>query len=259
MVLVGLGFFVVVFIALFPVLTNPRGAYDRWFPSEEVVIEVATESADVGDQAVGPTARFRWEAVAIDSVDPPLYRIRLTSESLPGDSALAVWRWELGDGSTRTGESVTHDYPAIGSYTIALSVEDENGEVDAVRGAVSVPEVATVYGSSGRIDEVFNLDGGFDSLEDGISDSLEDAVGSVGDEITNTLDGALGSIGTTVRGGVVVALFALAALSATLVAWRIARIGVMLLLRDPDARSLRAIARDRPEDQLASRRELEAA
>ena len=265
MVLVGLAFFVVVFVVIFPVLTNPAGAYDRWFPSEAV--EISEQAEPTGEPAAaGPTAQFRWENVAIEAVNPPLYRMRLTSETLPGDAEIVAVRWELGDGNTAIGESVTHDYAAIDSYTIRISVEDANGQVDSVSGTVSVAESTSIFGSAGQVEDILDFDRTLDNFGDGITTSLEDAVGDVGDDITSTLDSALGSIGTTVRGGVVVALFALASLAATVVAWRIARIGVMLLVRDTDQnvrdpdRNVRRPAASEPQDETVSspRRGLEA-
>ncbi len=207
----------------------------------------------------GPTAQFRWENVAIEAVNPPLYRMRLTSETLPGDAEIVAVRWDLGDGNTAVGDSVTHDYVALGSYTIRISVEDANGQIDAVGGTVSVAESTSIFGSAGSVEEILDFDRTLDNFGDGITTSLEDAVGDVGDDITSTLDSALGSIGTTVRGGVVVALFALSSLAATVVAWRIARIGVMLLVRDPDP-GVRRPAASEPQDETVSspRRGLEA-
>lgn len=75
-------------------------------------------------------------------------------------------------------------------------------------------------GGVGQFDEFSGLD---------IDASIQDAVGSVGAEIESTIGGAVGSIGASMRGAVVVLLFALAALATTAVAWRVARIGVMIL------------------------------
>ncbi len=262
MVLVGLGFFVIVFVALFPVLTNPAGAYDRWFPPEdELPAEPVTDVAQPATPVItGPLAAFRWEAVGVDQPDAPLYRVRVTSESLVGDAEIAVWSWELGDGTTAIGESVTHDYAAIGSYTIELRVEDTSGEVDVVRGTVVASDGNPLFGAAGRIEDALDFDRSLDSLGDGITDSLEGAVGDVGDDINATIDSALGSIGSTVRGGVVVALFALASLAATIVAWRTAKIGVMLLVRDPEVGSRRGslFERDRDDQDESPRRSLEA-
>lgn len=262
MVLVGLGFFVIVFVALFPVLTNPAGAYDRWFPPEdEPAVEPVTEVAQPATPVVtGPRAAFRWESVGIDQADTPLYRVRVTSESLVGDAEIASWSWELGDGTTAIGESVTHDYAAIGSYTIELRVQDTSGQVDAVRGTIVASDGNPLFGASGRIEDALDFDRSLDSLGDGISDSLEGAVGDVGDDINATIDSALGSIGSTVRGGVVVALFALASLAATVVAWRTAKIGVMLLVRDSEVGSRRSrFERDRDDQDETPQRSLEAA
>ena len=166
MVLVGLAFFVVVFVVIFPVLTNPAGAYDRWFPSEVVELSEQAEPT-VNPVAVGPTAQFRWENLAIELVAPPLYRMRLTSETLPGDAEVVAIRWDLGDGNTAVGDSVTHDYEEIGSYTIRLSVEDANGQVDAVSGTVSVAGGNSIFGSAGRVEEILDLDGTLDNFSDG--------------------------------------------------------------------------------------------
>lgn len=259
MVLIGLVFFLIVFVALFPVLTNPAGAYDRWFPSEVEDQIAPVEQPEATLVLRGPTAQFRWEAVTVEQIDPPIYRLRLTSESTAGDSELVSIRWTLGDGSTALGESVTHDYSALGSYTIGLRVEDATGRFGSVRGTVTVAENPSLFGSAGRVEDTLAFDGNFDSFGDGISDSLEGAVGDVGDDITETLDSALGSIGTTVRGSVVVVLFALAALAATIVAWRTARIGVMLLSGDFDVRSRRTNSTETEDDEdLPGRRGLEA-
>lgn len=262
MVLVGLGFFVVVFVALFPVLTNPAGAYDRWFPpadettAEPVIEDVQPAVPDVAN----PRAAFRWEAIGVEQADPPLYRVRVTSESLPGGAAIASWTWTLGDGTTARGESVTHDYSALGSYTIELLVEDADGRIDEVSGTVVASDGDQLFGASGSIEDALEFDRTLDSLGDGISDTLEGAVGDVGDDINETIDSALGSIGSTVRGGVVVALFALASLAATVVAWRTAKIGVMLLVRDPDLGSRRSrFGRHEDDDEEQPRRSLEAA
>lgn len=257
MVLVGLAIFLVVFAVLFPILTNPAGAYDRWFPPETVEITDPVDDSNAPSLA-GPTAQFRWETVAIERSDPSVYRIRLTSESLAPTSELVDIRWDFGDGRSASGASVAHDYAEIGSYTISLRVEDAVGQVDSVRGTVVVEEATSLFGAAGRVDEILDSDRGLDTFSDDISESLEGAVGDVGDEITNSLDSALGSIGTTVRGGVVVALFSMASLAATIVAWRTARIGVMLLTRDADAGARRSNATDE-QNEDSDRHRLEAA
>lgn len=243
MVLVGLGFFVVVFVTVFPVMTNPGSAYDRWFPEDTPVVE-PVEAAESGPST--PDAVFRWETVSIDSLGTDVYRVRLTSESAT-EPAPVEWRWEFGDGATGQGRSVVHDYATSGNYTVVLTVLDVAGASDAVAGDVVVPSTASAQGSTGRIDSLSGIGAGVgDDLSgfgDDITSSLEQAVGSVGDDLNSTLDSALGSIGTAVRGAVVVALFGLAALAATIVGWRTARIGVMLLTGGADTTKVSMIER----------------
>jgi hypothetical protein len=216
LVLAGLALFMVVFFTLYPILTDPVGAYDNWFP----VVDVVDEATAVSPAQVDPVARFSWEAVAVDSFDPPVYRVRLTSTSIGGAAEIEEWRWDLGDGTGERGETAVHDYAAYGAYIVKLTVLDSAGRADTVTGEIAVPGVASTAGGAGRFDEFSDFD---------IDESIQDAVGSVGDEIKSTIGSAVDSIGASARGGVVVFLFALAALATTVVAWRVARIGVMIL------------------------------
>ncbi len=216
LVLAGLALFMVVFLTLYPILTDPVGAYDNWFPVEEVADDAAVAVPEKAD----PTARFSWEAVAVDSFDPPVYRVRLKSTATGGASELEEWRWDFGDGAGERGENVVHDYAEYGAYVVKLTVLDTAGRTDTVAGEIAVPGVASTAGGAGQFDEFSSLD---------IDATIQDAVGSVGAEIKSTIGTAVDSIGATARGGVVVFLFALAALATTVVAWRVARIGVMIL------------------------------
>ncbi len=214
----------IVFVTLFPILRDPVAAYDRWFPASEDQDPIVVTVADDNVVRAEPLAQFRWEAIAVESVDPPVYRARLESMSLPGQADLVAWTWDFGDGTTSEGETVIHDYADYGSYIVTLTVEDADGASNTLAGEVAIPGLDVTSGTSGQIDELLNLD---------IETSLSDAVGSVGDEISATIDGALGSIGRTAQGAVVVFLFALAAFATTIVAWRIARVGVMVLTGNP--------------------------
>lgn len=240
MVLVGLAFFVVVFVTVFPVLTDPARAYDRWFPDDAQADTREAQTDTSGATTVpapietierGPVAGFGWESVSIATADNTLNRVRLRADETRGDAEIIEWRWEFGDGEAGMGASVVHDYPSADNYTVRLTVRDSNGDVDAVSGQVVVPGTGPAAGSIGQIDELTAIGGanGLGGLGDDITSSLEDAVGSVGEDLNSTLDTALGSIGTAARGGVVVALFGLAALAATIVGWRTAKIGVLLL------------------------------
>lgn len=43
------------------------------------------------------------------------------------DGSIAAWSWDLGDGTTKTGPQVSHDYARAGTYRVALTVTDDDG------------------------------------------------------------------------------------------------------------------------------------
>ncbi len=216
LVLAGLALFMVVFFTLFPILTNPVMAYDKWFPIEDDTVEQTIAAPDQQD----PVARFTWEAIVVEALDPPVYRVRLQSTSIDAGSAIEQWQWDFGDLSGDRGDRVVHDYAEFGAYIVTLTVVDAAGRADTVSGEIAVPGVAAAAGVVGQINEFIDLD---------IDASIQNAVGSVGAEIRSSIDGAVGSIGASARGAVVVFLFVMAAIATTIVAWRVARIGVMIL------------------------------
>jgi PKD repeat protein len=56
--------------------------------------------------------------------------VTFTDLSLPGSSAIVSWDWDFGDGETSTEQNPIHTYYAIGTYTVSLTVIDENGLSD---------------------------------------------------------------------------------------------------------------------------------
>jgi hypothetical protein len=101
-------------------------------------------------------------------------------------------------------------------YPVRLDVEDENGVANKVESDIEVPEEGIV---SGRVEASEELD------LSGIESAVEDAVIAMERSIDDTLDR-----------GVIVAIFALAAISTTVVAWWVTRGGVMLLRPDEKMR-----------------------
>jgi len=43
------------------------------------------------------------------------------------DGGIATWTWDFGDGTTASGDTVTHAYAAAGEYTVQLTVTDNEG------------------------------------------------------------------------------------------------------------------------------------
>lgn len=69
------------------------------------------------------------------------------SASEDPDGKIVSYTWDFGDGSTVTGENVSHTYASSGTYTVTLSVEDDVGLVSNTTRTITVlPEQPQVTG-----------------------------------------------------------------------------------------------------------------
>ena len=56
------------------------------------------------------------------------------------DGSITSYEWAFGDGTTATGETVTHSYDASGSYDVTLTVTDDDGATDTTTQTVTVTD-----------------------------------------------------------------------------------------------------------------------
>jgi PKD repeat protein len=54
------------------------------------------------------------------------------------DGSIVAWRWEFGNGVTSTLQNPNYSYPAAGSYTVRLTVTDNNGATSTASGVLTV-------------------------------------------------------------------------------------------------------------------------
>ena len=57
------------------------------------------------------------------------------------DGTIVSYSWDLGDGNTATGESVTHTYAQAGAYTVTLTVTDNDGNTASDTASVTISAV----------------------------------------------------------------------------------------------------------------------
>ncbi|MCI4371430.1 MAG: PKD domain-containing protein [Thermoplasmata archaeon] len=81
-------------------------------------------------QAAGPTGSFDWSSNGL--------AVTFTDTSKQGDSSIASWDWDFGDGQRSNTQSPQHTYATNGSYQASLIVRDSNGKQGAAIGQVEV-------------------------------------------------------------------------------------------------------------------------
>jgi PKD repeat protein len=66
------------------------------------------------------------------------------SASYDPDGTIVSYEWDFGDGKSGVGESANHTYTTAGTYTVTLTVTDNNGLTDIVTDDVTVTGVGAL-------------------------------------------------------------------------------------------------------------------
>jgi PKD repeat protein len=122
-----------------------------------------TKTVTVAAPNKAPTAAFTATATGRTvSVDG--------SASTDTDGTVASYAWDFGDGGSAKGATASHDYTADGTYTVKLTVTDDDGATDTTTKSVSVarqnqaPTAGFTTSTSGR---TVSVDGTSSSDSDG--------------------------------------------------------------------------------------------
>jgi PKD repeat protein len=161
------------------------------------ISNVAITCPDVDRPSVSPYTRDSHTKVSGDPVDasefndPPSADFTISSQnpevsdtvtfdaapSNDPDGSVVSYEWTFDDGTTDTGEHVTHSYSSTGTYTVELTVTDDGGATDSKTMEVTVKDT----------NQKPNADAGSNATVDANASVTLDATGSSdpdGDSLT---------------------------------------------------------------------------
>ena len=116
-------------------VTDDGGAQD--VAAGEIVVMGAANQAPVAVISASATEADVLETISFDGTG-----------SFDADGSIAAYTWNFGDGTERSGDTVTHAYTSTGTYNVTLSVTDNNGassqSVEQVRVISSIARLGVV-------------------------------------------------------------------------------------------------------------------
>ena len=85
---------------------------------------IAIINADPSPATVGKSVTFDGSGTVISNK--------------PADTVATSYEWDFGDGRSAKGESVSHTYTAVGTYTVTLTVTDSAGREGSTTEEITV-------------------------------------------------------------------------------------------------------------------------
>jgi PKD repeat protein len=83
----------------------------------------ASKTIVVGGEGGAPQAKFSFSP----ENPKPGQLVQFTDQSTDPDGTIKSWAWDFGDGKTATDRNPSHKYAARGTYTVKLTVTDNDG------------------------------------------------------------------------------------------------------------------------------------
>lgn len=108
------------------------------------------------------------------------------SDSNDSDGNIVSYVWNFGDSSTGNGETTTHTYSSVGSYTVTLTATDDFGSTDTVTATAVVQTPAQAIDDLTSLVESMNLAQGISNSLDSKLENAADALSAMNSGSTNS-------------------------------------------------------------------------
>lgn len=111
-------------------ISNPSTSDGADFRSRESATALGRPRLTVAYSVVtpppneAPTADFSFVCTGLSCT--------FTDTSSDGDGLVVDWVWDFGDDASSSLQNPSHEFPAAGTYTVTLTVTDNDGAIDAV-------------------------------------------------------------------------------------------------------------------------------
>ncbi len=106
-------------------ITNQQG--DRDLALQPILVDSSGNSGPSAAFTITPSSGVAPVSVTFDA-----------SGSNDSDGNIIAYTWDFGDGNASAGQAVSHTYLAAGSYTVTLTVSDDDGADDTKSASISV-------------------------------------------------------------------------------------------------------------------------
>lgn len=116
--------------------------------------------------------------IASFTADCTLLSCNFTDASTDSEGSVVSWSWDFGDGSTSSAQNPSHTFAANGTYMVALSVTDNEGNTGSTSQSITVNDgsSAGTMRVAAISDDVLIRGGGSASVE--VTVTIEDADGN---------------------------------------------------------------------------------
>ncbi|MGQ0827372.1 MAG: PKD domain-containing protein [Bacteroidota bacterium] len=141
-------------------VSAPEGFSYQWFPSLETTKDIKIFNANPGDSVyvemtsvsgckttvgtrIYPTvasAKFKINPTTVCVDNPVTFSDSSSSHYTGNNSSVPIvnWDWRFGDGNTSTVQHPVHTYTTPGTFTVNLTITNQNGCTDSIKKSVIV-------------------------------------------------------------------------------------------------------------------------